>query len=327
MWQSIRNWWANLRSNQQPPISENITPHAVIYTIPNNRNWNDLRAQNYAGLQFVQLLRGDVGTEGRLLAIWRSRPAFQAAAEQFETELSLVDRGPIWEGFYIEARRPDSAWWKSWTVSQLWAAIATLFLILGYLEQIRDASGWLIGPPAIEVASSPTTINALIGETFAAKTVARNTRLLGECAVEFESQSASPPNGIALDPLSLRVVPAVQPNESAELPITGKALQEGVYELAIAGKATAGLIPSHKNFTSSLKVNVWRPIALGQRRIKSISAGGKLCEAELELRPGRSFPRGLDVEAQIKQMPGVRFLGVRFPGVEQFTPHVASTQP
>ena len=97
--------------------------------------------------------------------------------------------------------------------------------------------------------------------------------------------------------------------------------------MVVTGQATAGLIWSKLSFQRSVSVRVWRPLALGARRIKSITPGGKLCRAEFELNPGRHYSLGVESEAKVERIPNLRFLGVQFRGTQQYKTYEVGDKP
>ncbi len=313
-------WWQPWRLKAPPEVPADRTPHVVIFSTPAAFHHEEIDVGACKGLLYVEALGGEGDGTGRLLAAWRDRDAYQAARARFLDANEGISEGGAWQGPHLDTLRPKKRWWQQWTPARIWAAVATLFLALAYVEKIRDASGWLIGPPLIETSSKPVPANFLAGEPFLLDVTVRNTRQLGDCVVEFLDQRAEPPNGLVLDQLARRTVPAVKPNGEAILPVTGWAQQEGKYKVVIRARATAGLISSTEEFEAQADVRVWRALEFGTRRVKNTTAGGKLCEAEVDLHVGRRYPLGIEAEAELKQVPGVHFLAVRFPGTSQFTP-------
>jgi hypothetical protein len=321
MWGGIKTLWVKKRKMTVPPApATELTPHVVFFSVPASFDYEEFKVGTYKGLLYLEALGAGAEKEGRLLTVWRDKRAYEAANPRFLDDTGLTNNNSLWEGFHLRTSKAEKSRWKRLSPSQIWAVVVTIFLALGYVEKVRDASGWLIGPPRIETSSQSTPIDVLIGEPFKFEVTVRNTRPLGDCFIEFLDVSADEPSVLALDPLALRSVPAVKPDSKAVLPVLGKAMHEGKSKVVIRGQATAGLIPSKQEFRLSSEINVWPPLKLGLRHLKDTTADGKLCEVEFEFHPGRRFPLGVEAEAKLERVPDVRFIGVRFPGTNDFTP-------
>ena len=328
MWDRTRTWWAKRsRKAVVPTPAAELTPHAVLFSVPTAFRYEKVEVGTYRGLLYMEALGSGSKQEGRLLTIWRDNTAYQAAQPRFLHDTGLTSNDAVWEGFHLDTCLAKRRWWRRLTLTQVWAGLATLFLLLGYAQQARDACGWLVGPPAIEPSIESAPINILAGEPFKFTVAVRNTRALGDCFIEFLDQSVDSSDALALDPLSLRSFPAVKPNGEAVLPVSGKAKQEGEFNVIVKGRATAGLIWSERTFESPRKVKVWRPVAIGPRRVKHTTKDGKSCEAEFKLLVGRHFPVGLEAEAKLERVPNVCFVGVRFPDMHSASPPHETMRP
>jgi len=304
-----------------PKLAAELTPHVVIFFTQANFDHKKLEVNAHKGLLYVETLGGGAGNSGRLLTVWRDKPAYDAAKPQFLNETGLLNDKTLFEGYHLGTREGEKSFVKRLTLAQICATIAILVVALQNVKIIGDASGWLFGPPAIETSIHSTPTDVLIGEPFKFEMTARNTSPLGESYIEFLKQLANPPNGLSLDQLAVRSVPAIKPDGKAVLPVSGKALSEGKYTVLVEGRAKAGYISSKLKFTMSAEVRVWPRLALSARRVKNRTAEGKVCQAEFDLRVGRRFPAGIDAVFKLERVPGVLFIGLSFPGKNVYTPY------
>lgn len=172
------------RSKIIPPLSlEETTPQAVIFSTPTDFEYTKIDVGTYKGLLYMEVLGATAGNNGRILTVWRSRSAYEAAKPRFLSGANLEEARVLFEGFHLDTCLANKSWWRRLTLSQIWAGIATIFLALGYVGQIRDASGWLFGPPKIERSVPPVPIDVLLGERFKCEVAARNIRSLGDCYI------------------------------------------------------------------------------------------------------------------------------------------------
>jgi hypothetical protein len=309
-----RAWWS--RVIPPPALGTELTPHAVLFATPANFNHaQKVKADGYKGLLYVESFGGGAGNDGRLLVVWRDHAAFDAAKDQFLQDTGLTNM--LWEGYHLDNRQPGKPWWRRMTLTGIWAAVATISLVLSNLQTIYNGRGWLVGPPLIETNAPTAGQDVLVGDPFNFEVSARNVRPVGDCFIEFIEPSADRPGGLSFN--SLRAShPGVKPDGVVSFSVSGTASQEGEYQVVVPVNATAGVIPSVRKFAVAVAVRVWQPLALGPRRVKNRRADGKTCEAEFELDAGRPYSDGVDAQAVLIGFAGVRFIGVRFPGTTQF---------
>ena len=303
-------------------------PYVALYEVAPGFDHTAIAVRKVKGLLYLQALvtpHGATPQEGRLLTAWRDQAAFDAARATFPTQAGLpAGTAPGWEGLQRDVRESTPIWRKFVNVSNVWAAVATLFVILGYAEKARDASGWLLGKARVEVAEIARPVDVLAGDPLDFDVQVKNARSLGDCAVTFaqpavEAQGRAPAGGIRLDALAETEFPGIKPNAREPLHVSGQALYPGEYRVVVKGEAKAGLFARRIQFQGSRRVKVWAAVAIGQRQLGK-NTWARYAEIDVELLPGRSFPSGLDVEAKLERVPGVQLLGVRFPGTNQFDP-------
>jgi len=313
--------WRN-GASVPPAAGAELTPYAVMFAMPAGFNYaGNVNVDAYKGLLYAEALGVSGGGDGRLLAVWRDRPAYEAAKASFLDNTGLPPQ-VLWEGYHLDVRRPGKPWWRRLTPAGVWAALATLSLVLTNLQTIWSGYGWLVGPPDIQPVVPAEATNVLVNEPFRFEVMERNTRTVGDCSIEFTEESADRPGGLAFDPLMGGLHPGVKPDGTAVLTVSGKGLQEGLYQVRVNGRAKAGVIPSTRDFmTPPAVVRVWGEAPhVVSGPVKKLLAGGKACEAEFELKTGRGSPDGIVLQALLLRFPGVRFDVVRFPGTTQFTP-------
>jgi hypothetical protein len=299
-----------------PVLAPELTPHVVFFSTPENFHHETLKVNGYKGLLYSEALGGPPGNQGRLLTVWRDQRAYAAVKTRFLEENGLGTDTP-WEGFHLGTRQPK----PYLTPARIWAAIAALvtifFLVLGRAKEIRDASGWMVGPPVIEASTPSAVTDVLVGEAFKFQVMVRNTRSFGDCFIEFIDPPEHP-SSVQLEPLSHHTVPAINPNHTATVTVSGTApRKEGEYKIVVKGRATAGWIPSDRPFEQSALLKVW---PLCEFKPHTVKGNGKRCVAEFELHSGQAFPTGLDVQVRLDRVPGVQFTVVSFRETPQWVP-------
>jgi hypothetical protein len=246
-----------------------------------------VKIDDYRGLLYAESLGGQPGAGGRLLTVWRDEPAYTAAAAQFQAGTSLA--APTWWGYHRGTfARTKWLWQRSswaWFVAILTSAAA----ILGNLEKVRDAPGWLIGPPSFEVTNVRQPANVLSGQTFTLDAKVHNTRrTAGTCDFSFEQVVTDNPSGLALDPVPDQSVTAVKEGSEAKVTVSGRGLAPGTYQVRLKGKAAAGWLYAREvPFEQPVAtVRVWPVPSISGGEVESVSPSGTVCRARFELAPG-----------------------------------------
>ena len=203
------------KKGETPPTpSKELTPYAAIFSIPSDFDHLKYDILEVKGLLYSEVLGGYSGEEGRLLTVWRGKSAYEAAQNGLNNICTTANIRKQWEGFHLETLEPKKSWLKKiLKPAWIWAAITTIFAILGYAKELSDVKGWMLGPPLIEIFKHSAPVNVLLNEKFAFEVAVRNTRPAGECMIEFREQFTEPVDGIKLNPLAVHSVPAVKPND------------------------------------------------------------------------------------------------------------------
>jgi len=314
-----------MKRRSVPPVApSDRVPHVSVFAISNAFQYTEVKCDKFKGLLYAQIVRHRSTDDGWILTMWRDKEAFDAVSSWFLSETGL--QAPMCEGIHLDFREPRKSVWRRLTIAQLWAAVASLLLIGQNLHNSWTGYQWLVGRPSIETSAAPTVVDALVGEPFQFDLHVKNTRQEGNCDILFSKLSSEPPDAMALEPLAARHASAVEPNKDAVLSVKARPLRDGRFKVKINGQATTGFIPQHLDIAAQIDVRVWRALSWESRGVRQATADGKLCEADFVLSPGKHFSLGLDTEARLDRSPGVRFVAVRFPGVQDFTPlQVANT--
>ena len=167
----MRIWWKRMKA-VPPATSPDLTPYVVFFFTPPQFEHKKLNVGKYTGFMYSESMGGGTENDGRLLTTWRNKPAYDAAESEFLRDTALTNN-TLWKGTHLGTRKVEKSWWKRWTFSQALAVFSTTALMLGNAEKIRDAAGWIIGPPVIETSGPVTTIDVLLGEPFKFKVAAQ----------------------------------------------------------------------------------------------------------------------------------------------------------
>jgi hypothetical protein len=312
--------WLRAKLNRPPPLPAEVTPYAVLYAAPATFNHLAVKVGDYRGLLFAHVVKDSSGNDLHVLTAWQSRDGYKAMAPAFLANSGLGAAGATaaWEGVLGDTLQAKKPWWSLLTPARVVAVIAFGFGVLGWVKEIRDASGWLFGAPKVEVVKAQKPVNVLVGDPIKFTMGARNARRIGECYMEFHDVKPDPAGSLQLDPLTVTSYPAIAPNAEVDVPISGTATRAGDCSVVLTGEASFGLWKRSCPISATYPVRVWLPVAIGRRSVKT--SNPKFCEGEVELLAGKRFPSGLEVEAKIERVPGVQFFAVRFPGARQFTP-------
>jgi hypothetical protein len=315
MFDRLRKWWAR-RSNAPvaPSHPPELTPYVVMLATPCSFNSDELKVDDWRGLLFVEFLGSGAGRDGCIVATWRDRAAYEAAEPRFLTAVHLAAGRPAWKGFHLGTRQAGKGRFGRPTVAQLWAGVATFFLALGYLEKLREDSGWLFGPPACDV-DDREPIDVLLNGPIVFDLQARNLRKLGECSIRFTGLSVEPPGALELVPLRVRFYPSVKSGEGVRLNVSGKAVRPGEHKVIITGEAEAGLFPSNRRFDGTVVVRVWPEWEVSAGRRLEVREGGKSCVAGFKFKVGGQFDDGFVAQAKLVRVAEVVIAAVGFPNV------------
>jgi hypothetical protein len=226
--------------------------------------------------------------------------------------------------FLAASEEAESHSWRA-QLTTAWAGLATLFLILGYFEKLRDAVAWLVIPPkaAIAEAASPVE-NVQVGDDLNIEFEVHNTRSLGTCDVHFEAprfvaRKGSPADGLqSLHLASVADYPALKTGDKQTVKVSAKAVKAGEYLVPLAGKSRSGYIFPSALLKAERTVHVWPPWRVGERRF--LRQERDFCVVEVDLWVGRNYPVGLEALARLKRTPGVRFCAVISPLVFRYDP-------
>lgn len=307
---ALRDWWQKVES----------VPYVAEYQVASQFDHTTIKIPDFKGLLYFQILTGS--HRCRLLTFWKDQQAYLAVKDLFPVRIDLgANVAPTWVGIHRDAKGPTSVVWRKYLTTG-WAVIATLFVILGYFEKFRDTFAWIIVPVKAEMIGPQKPIDLLVGERFEAVFEVKNINSFGNCNAKFngaklEAIQGSLADGLRVDPHTTAVFPIIKPGEKQSFKVTGKAVKAGDYRILVEGTAKSGYIqPSSISLSSSRMIKVWYPIAIGQRRVGKNDQ--KSCDAEIELLVGRKFPPGLEIEAKLERVPGIKLKGVRFPRVSKF---------
>ena len=303
-----------------PALPDTITPYGIQYTAPAAFSCQAVKIGDYRGLLFAHVVKDARSGELRILTAWQSRDAFVAKGGDFFDASGLKAAGGAvaWEGVLGDTIQAKKPLWSYFTPARVIAVISVVFLVLSWLKEIRDASGWLLGPE-VEPITASEPVNILVGDEPIKFTMGvRNAKPIGECEIQFKELRADPPGFIQVGPLTVKQVPALAPNAPAEERVSVTAVKPGNCEVRLSGEATSGLWPQTRPFSSTFPVHAWSAIAVGKRSLQT--SNPKFCEGEYELLVGKRFPSGLEIEAKIEHVPAVQLLKVRFPGTKQWVP-------
>jgi hypothetical protein len=311
--------WLRAKLLRPPSPPAEVTPYVVLYTAPATFNHLTVKIGDYHGLLFAHVIKDSLGQELRIITAWQSRDAYTAMATAFLTNSGLENASATvpWHGVLGDTLQTRMPWWSYLTPARVIAVITFVFLALSWAKEIRDASGWLVGAPEVEMVKASKPVNVVVGSPVNFTMGARNTRRIGECYMRFNDPSPDPAGYLQLDPLSPKSYPAIAPNAEVDVPIRGTATRAGRCNVILTGEATFGLWKRSRPISSAYPVQVWLSVAFGRRAVKDPKP--KYCECEVELLVGRRFPSGLEVEAKIEKVPRVKFFAVRFPGNPRYT--------
>lgn len=318
----LRQRWLAFRNRLLPHIPPvETTPYVVHYTAPVTFDIRSIELAQYPGLLAVEGFGGDAPNPNHLTIVWRNRDAYHAQRLQFCATTQLGP--PVWERLYVGTRRPVVSRWRrvlSW--KGIGWVFASILALVGYAEDLRDASGWLIGDPQIQVERNTKTIDVLQHDSFTIEGGVRNIRWLGDCQIRFAELDAEPASGITLEPLPNKVNTAIGPNEVARAPVVGEAVVPGLYNVFLRGDATYGWISTTKPYRGLLgRVRVWSPLPTAKAlSIHDVSENHQQCEVVCELLTGRASPKGLSAIALIKLEPNLRLSRVVYTDVLTWDP-------
>jgi hypothetical protein len=307
----LREWWGQRDS----------VPYVAEFAIQPRFDLATVKPADWKGLLYAQVLVGE--KECRLLTFWTDQRDFAVIKEVFPARLGLTGDAaqPAWAGFHRDAKRPSTPHWRA-SLTTIWAAVATLFVVLGYFDKLRDAFAWMVVPPKAVIAEATRPADVLIGEEFEVPFEVHNVRSLGTCNVHFDAPRFEPLEGSPANGLELAHpvadYPSLKSGDKQVVKVSGKAVKAGDYRITLTGVSRSGFLFPAAPLTSEQTVNVWLPWRVGERRLAKLDK--HYCVAEVDLWVGRTFPGGLEALARLARLPGVRFQVVISPRVSRADP-------
>jgi hypothetical protein len=253
--------------------------------------------------------------DGRLVTFWTNRDAYAAAQASFAAGLP-AGAAPGWEGLQRDAKAPVPTFRQRYlTLPKLGIYVGVAVAILGYFKSFQEGRALVVGENKVAATAPPTPFDVLTGKPFDLPFEARNVSTFASCNPDFASVSVealdgSPKDGLQLQPPVGGRFVAVSPNGPLSFKVPGTAVRAGTYKVTVSGTSTSGLFQRSSPVALERVVKIWRPYAIGSRRLRS--ADDLSCEAEIELLVGQ-LPSALEIQAKLEGVPGVQFIGVRFP--------------
>jgi hypothetical protein len=300
--------------------SRDSVPFVAEFVVESRFDLADLKVPDWKGLLYAQVLVGP--TECRLLTFWVDESAFLAVKALFAPRNSLIANvpQPSWTGLYRDARGSKTWSWKG-LLTTLWAAAATVFVILGYFEKLRDGIAWLVLPAEAVVADPDKPVEDVQqGEDLTASVDVLNSRSLGTCDIHFQSPTfepvgGSPADGLRQLHLDITEYGGLKSGDKHTFKLLGKAAKPGLYGVSLLGSSSSGYFFSARKLAARRQVRVWAPWQLDHRQL--VRWNKHYGVVELGLRIGRALPLGLEADALLTREPGVRFQAVISPHVQR----------
>lgn len=245
-----------------------------------------------------------------LFTAWTSRDACGGLSlTDLLTTLKLApDRKP---DRAASGRRPGQGRGKSRVVAaipKIIAFLAGLVAAWGYLEYLDDHLGGLFVRPIVQVSTAKELVECPVGslDELNIGFEFRNMQQHGSCSFGLTSVTAVALDGgsnegiVLTSPVANEILfPPFAPGTTQPTPIVlkGKALQPGLYQVALQGFSKAGRFGGVRRFEAKIKLHVWPRLKEGKLELVAVQDGGRACRCAFEVFHGVSVPHGYSGEA------------------------------
>jgi hypothetical protein len=303
---SIRRLWAWCRGYASVPfLAEFLVDPAI--------DLSGLKAKDWKGLLYAQVLVGE--QECRLLTFWEDHRMYAAAAGSFGrkvAECSGAAASLSRTGLHRDAKGTAVWSWKL-IIATGWAAVATFFVILGYLTQLRDFAASFVVPANVEIPTSSTGYDYTVGDAMELTFLIHNKQPLGSSDVYLnpnaviEEMENSPPDGVRLGPISITDFPGIKSGGSESAKVNGKALKPGRYRVTVNGHSHSGYVFRDRDLSGYREVTIWPTWGVDHKRVGE-RCDKRFCVVDADVLVGRDT--ALEVEAAVIGSSTVEFLEV-----------------
>jgi len=259
----------------------------------------------FPGLLFCHIVR--ITSGDKVVTCWRDEGHLRAYLEAFQTK-SGVSSTPDFVGPAVEAKYPETPWWKVWTKlaeSSPKEWIVGLLAILGAFLGVRDYLAVFLATPEVAISyTDDAHIDTVEGAQFIVPLAVRSEVRFAPAYVTFVRQEIQAPGG-ATKPvvLSREILPNLAAGVSESVNISGTAPKfsgkrraPDIYEFSIKAQARAGLLRGTKNLDAPAhELWVW-PSAPLVAPPTVVEAAGNICRLDGLAYISKPKPQGLDAE-------------------------------
>jgi hypothetical protein len=267
------------------------------------------------GLLQVEVLHEPTDGAVGLITHWANREAHDVHRGWLTRELGFEGK-PRVAGLVAEVLRARKPWWKRLPLYGL--AMGALGF-LGTLELARARYGLFFGSPDMEVrAAYDEAINVSAGSPARVAFSAINHSRIVTASLRQVEVSYVPSQGgagaIGIEATVPSTLGPIAPGGDAKAEVQlGAAAAPGDYQVTVRYEVKGGVFQPAEEDVLEIPVRVWPELEIGNPQLDLGATGARVglkhSWANVRVRAGGSFPRGLECSAELLRTSGVSLTG------------------